>query len=126
VKEKIYYKVVSPDLKSLTSTPSTYRLQYVMGQFVIPKIKDTSIFVFKTLLQAERFANHYGYYYFPIFKCHGLGEHKVSIYTPWLTDVKKLLDDLKDDIPIQDQIFLNCLPPYTIGVQQLKLLEKVM
>jgi len=63
---KIYYKVVSYDLCSILYRylPREFIVQYKIGEWIYPKVKNTKLMVFDNLASASRFAPNY-----PIYTC---------------------------------------------------------
>jgi hypothetical protein len=120
---KIYYKVVTPDLRSIIiNHDKTFCTQYKIGEFVSSPVPETHLCVFESLESAKNFA----YSTDKIFECN----IKTRIKQPWIPWSSEDLPKLLLHIRLKKK-FLRCdlvdrhLPMGTVCCKQVKLLKEI-
>ena len=128
---KIYYKVVSQDLRSVVRPRVSFAVQYKIGKFVEAKVKGTPLAVFDDLVKARRFALKKKYSC--IYKCEIQGKYPKP-WIPWsgmfdrsmsLSDHVKHIGNLIRQKKKYSHIVDYVVPDGTVSCKRVKLLEKV-
>ena len=120
---KIYYKVVTPSLKSVIMSCNKFTTQYKIGEFVSSPYPKTPLCVFKDLADVEHFTSTYLWEGYKIFTC----EIENKYRKPWipydcsLNYILELIAKKKRYI----HLVYTLLPLGTICCKKVKLLEEV-
>ena len=121
--KKIYYKVVTHDLKSaIIHSNKVFCTQYKIGEFVSSPVPETHLCVFGSLKAAQHFSSGRD----KLFECH-INTRVKQVWIPWgATDLPKLLSRIRSK-----KRYLQCdmvdfnLPNDTVCCKQVKLLKEI-
>jgi len=128
---KIYYKIVTKDMYSLCirqifGTMHEAAIQYKENEWVYPRIPYTPLFVFKTFDDACKFLEKHNYCSVHIYKVHTKGRF---LKIPFTGNIDRLKEIAKRKAQHKRPLRYNWknkeIPPGTIAVKSVKLLEKI-
>lgn len=136
---KIYYKVLTQELKSVISRnrPLEDRfitenliIQYKINEWTYPKVNGTNLMCFSKLSSAKDFINKLGWRInVKIFKCTVKGARKKGFFvSAWVLDicfVEKLYKQKRMRKKITCADYRECLYPNTVFCSAIKLLYEV-
>ena len=129
---KIYYKVVTPSLKSAWVSHTGLTTQYKIGEFVSSPTPETPLAVFETFKAAKNFKQINLLFTAKIFKCNIKDKTK----KPWLPgrtgivygsqekNLRKIISLIKAKKKFMHLVCEN-LPNGTVTCKQVKLLEEI-
>ena len=132
-KRKIYYKVVRPNLCSITceGIPS-FDIQYSVGKWIKPKLLGSCIFIFETESAAKGSIRKFGWYNGIIYKAYAKGVSRFGLFYNecWmekkLPEILSIINKLKRQKRKFTHLYLesNKPPDGTLFAKEVMLLEE--
>lgn len=128
---KIYYKVVSSDLKSVVAKNYYLSVQYKIGEWVRPNIAYTDLMVFENLRSAKIFMDEYQDQ--RLFECYIKNPRKTGIFCHWLhvrygittpLQIEKMIS-IKKKKKKYTNLIKDKIPKGTIFCSSIKLLKEI-